>query len=697
MAVLEKIRVKLGILITVLIAVALLSFIIDPQTLETTLSYFSSKYDVGKIDGRKVRYNEFQKEVDYYTGIYNLTTGSQSVSEEAMQAINESAWQNLISEWYIIPQMQKAGITVGEDELVDLSQGKEVSPVLAQDPVFMDASGNFSREKLLEFIQAIPGDASGNLSQYWNFLQQNMTSQQYFTKYTSLISASDIITPVELRRQIEENNTSSSADFVLVPFGFRTDTTIKVSDKEVMDYYNAHKKNYRQTASRDVEFVAYEVVPSEADIKAAEEEINSLFGEFSATDNLKSFLSFNSDTPLQDYYFKKGELESEFPEVDEFAFGRNPGVLPVFRKDNTFYAVRVNDVKNMSDSAYVRHILLSFEDRDLADSLLNVLRKGGNFSEMASMYSLDQNPNAAQPGDIGWLTQANMIPGMQEVLTMKPGTIAEMDTDYGIHIVTVTDRTAPLKKVQLAILSKEALPSKETYQDFYAKANDLASRCEGKIENFDKITAEEDLPVIPVNKVAEGARQLSRYDDVREVVRWIYDDKTKEGDVSPIITVNNDIYFVVALKKIHEAGYTPVNAVASNIRYRLTNEKRAEKMTAEVAGKIAGLTDLNVIADTLGQTVSTKEGITFGSMSGNATEPAFIGAVAGAEQGVIAGPVAGNMGVYVLRVNGRETGAFYTENDAKIKAAQVRNYQINSIPYIFTERAGIEDNRARFF
>ena len=51
MAVLEKIRVKLGVLITVLIAVALLSFIIDPGTLETTLSYFSSKYDVGKIDG----------------------------------------------------------------------------------------------------------------------------------------------------------------------------------------------------------------------------------------------------------------------------------------------------------------------------------------------------------------------------------------------------------------------------------------------------------------------------------------------------------------------------------------------------------------------------------------------------------------------------------------------------------------------
>ena len=373
MAVLEKIRVKLGILITVLIAVALLSFIVDPATLETTLGYFSSKYDVGKIDGKKVRYNEFQEAVDYYTNIYTLTSGNQSVSEEAMQAINETAWQNLISDMYIIPEMKKAGIAVGESEIVDLSQGKEISPVLAQDPVFLDASGNFSREKLVEFIHAIPGDASGNLQQYWSFLQHNMTSQQYFVKYTSLLTGSDILTPVELRRQIEENNTSSDAEFVLVPFGFETDSTIQVSNKEIQDYYNAHKENYRQRASRDVEFVAYEVVPSEADIQAAKAEIDGLFEEFSTTDNLRNFLSLNSDTPLQNYYFKQGELSAQFPEVDEFAFGTIPGVMPVFQKENTFYAVRVNDVREMSDSVFVRHILLSFDNTALADSLINVL------------------------------------------------------------------------------------------------------------------------------------------------------------------------------------------------------------------------------------------------------------------------------------------------------------------------------------
>ncbi|MBR2947707.1 MAG: SurA N-terminal domain-containing protein, partial [Bacteroidales bacterium] len=249
MAVLEKIRVKFGVLITVLIGLALLSFIVDPGTLETTIRFFSSKYDVGKIDGNRISYEEYQGKLDYYTNIYNLTTGNQAVSESAMENLKETAWQSMISDLYIIPQMKSAGIAVGEEEIIDLSQGKEISPVIAQDPIFIDpATGAFSREQLLDFIHAIPTDPSGNLEMYWNFLQTNMTNQQYFTKYTSLISQSNIITPVELRRMVEENNTTSDVNFVMVPFGFQNDTTIVVTDKEIQAYYNEHKENYKQKA-----------------------------------------------------------------------------------------------------------------------------------------------------------------------------------------------------------------------------------------------------------------------------------------------------------------------------------------------------------------------------------------------------------------------------------------------------------------
>ncbi len=696
MAVLEKIRVKFGVLITVLIAVALLSFIIDPSTLETTISFFSSKYDVGKIDGNKISYQEFQEEVDRLTDVYTMTSGSQSLSADAMESINETAWQNTINNTFIIPQIRKAGIFVGDDEVVDLSRGAEISPVLANDPAFIDpATGQFSREQLMDFIHAIPTDASGRLAAYWQFLEENIINTQYFTKYNSLISNSDILTPVEIRRAIEENNTTADVELVMVPVGFARDTTITVSDSEIRKYYEANLKNYKQVAARDVEFVAYEVVPSEADIAAARAEIEEYFEEFKNATNLKSYLALNSDTPLSNYYYKKGELSS-LPQIDEFAFSKNPTILPVFQDGNTFYAARIADVKTMPDSVFVRHILLPATESNRADSLAKVA-KANNFGTLAAQFSLDKNPNVANPGDLGWMTQRAMIPGLEGVLDMKAGQVKVMNTQYGVHVVMVTETTKPMKKVQLAILSKEAMVSDATNQYYYSLANDLASRSEGDIDKFNAIVAEEELAAVPANNVLESAKKLSRYEDVKEVIRWIYDDKTKAGDVSTIITVNNNIHFVVAVKEIREEGYTPIEKVSRSIEYTLMSKKRAEKKAAEVAAKIEGLTDMEAVAAALGQTVSKKNDLSFGAMTTRANEPAFIGAVAAAEVGEICGPVIGNTGIYVFKVTDREVGAFYTEDDAKIRAAQLESYQLNSLPQIFNERGEVKDNRARFY
>lgn len=698
MAVLEKIRTKLGILITVLIALALLSFIIDPTTLEVTMRTFSSKYDVGKINGNSIKYEEFQSKVDYYTHIYNLTSGSQSVPEAAMDQIYNSAWQDLESELLILPLMKKAGIRVGEEELFDLCQGEHLSPVIEQEPAFRDASGNFSREQLLQFIQAIPTDQSGNLAAYWNYLETNMERQQYFAKYMSLLSQSNILNPVELRRNIEDNNVTANAEFVVVPFGFQPDSTLKVSRSEIEKYYRDHKENYRQTASRDIEYVVFEVTPSDDDVQFARKAIDKVYDGFCKAENLKTFLAHNSDTPLQNYFYKAGELESSYPELEAFAFGkdRKETVLAPFRKDEMFVAARVNSRQMMSDSVYVKHILLPAGETAKADSLLKeVQKKGADFSAIAQANSVDRNPNAAEPGDLGWMTQQMMIPGMERVLTARAGESFVLNTAYGVHVVKVTECTKPVEKVQLALLTKEIIAGKETFQRYYAQANDLVVKSEGKLEKFNQAVAEGNLPVVPAMGVREGAKQISRYQNTREVSRWIYE--AKLGDVSPIITVDNDYFFVVALTGIHEEGYAPVDEVASSIEYTLLQQKRGEKLAKEVAEKIKGLDNMEAIAEALNTTVNKQESVAFGALGSQSVDPALVGAIAGAKEQTITGPVIGRIGVYVLKVNGREAGSFYTEDDAKMRRQQLAAYQTNMLPGIFNEIGEVVDHRARFF
>ena len=696
MAVLETIRVKLGILITVLIAVALLSFIIDPTTLQSVSSSMSSKYDVGEIDGKSISYNDFQADIEKFTAINEIISGSSVSNEQQQIAVRNAAWQSLVDKYLFIKNAQAAGINVGDEEMVKLLSGEIDSPVFTQNPAFFDENGRFSKSRVLEFVNYIESDQTGRLKLYWDYLQESAKTQQYYSKYMSLFAQSNVINPLMLTERIAENNNTFDLEFVMVPFGYAKDSTIVVSDKEIKNYYESHKKFYKQKASRDIEYVVFEVVPSAEDVAAANQSLIDVYDEFASSTNMKSFLMANSDRQYDDRWYKEGELRSVAKEINDFAFGGKQPVSDVISKDNVFYAARVMDTAMVPDSVYVRHILLQGTDVTKADSLINVLKSRKNtFAAVAEEYSADNNQNVPERGDIGWMTQTYMIPGFESVLTAKVGEISVLNTQYGKHIVEVTKRTAPIEKKKVAILEKGAVASRETINTYYSQANDLAIKSAGKYENFRNAVQEGGLYAHPVKKMLEGADRLGSIENAKEVSRWAFENKV--GKVSNIITVNNNYFVIAAVTGIHKEGYADISEVSASISNILYSEKAGQKKAEEIAEKINGLSDMNAIAEALSTTVSKKEGVAFSSMTSQGLDPKFIGAASVAQDGVICGPVAGNIGVYVYRVTGRDTGAFYTEDDAKARESQLAQYSAQMIVPTMMDDADVVDNRARFF
>ncbi|MBO5471917.1 MAG: SurA N-terminal domain-containing protein [Bacteroidales bacterium] len=663
MAVLETIRVKLGILITVLIAVALLSFIIDPSTLQSVSSSMSSKYDVGEINGKSISYTDFQADVDKFTTINEILTGGSAQNEQQHASIRNAAWQSLVDKYLFVKNAEKAGIHVGEEELLSLISGDLESPVFTQNPAFFDENGNFSKNMVLEFISYMDSDQTGRLNLYWEWLQEQAKNQQYYAKYNSLFTASNYANPLTLANQIADNNNTFNVEFVMVPMGYAgQDSTIVVSDSEIKKYYDAHKKFYRQPASRDIEYVVYEVVPSAEDIEAANQALVNVYDEFASTDNMKAFLLANSDRQYDSRWYKAGELNSVAKEVNDFAFAdkKVEGVSPVITKGNTFYAVKVVEEAMVPDSIYVKYAPATVEN---VDSVLTA-------------------------SEATWLPQ---IAGFEDLMTAAKNSTVTVNG----MVFNVIDRTAPVAKKRVAVLEKAAVASKETVNGFYAKANTLATKSAGKYDNFVKAVAEESVYAHPVNKMLESADRLGAVENTKEVTRWAFD--AKVGDVSNIITVNNNYFIVAALKGIHKEGYAPVAEVSESIKNVLYSEKAVAKKAAEVSEKIAGLNDMQAIAEALGTTVSTKDGIAFSSMSAQGLDPKFIGAASVSEEGKICGPVSGNIGVYVYKVTGRDTGSFFTEDDAKTRDAQMNQYAAQMVLPVMMDDAEVKDNRARFF
>jgi len=660
MAVLETIRVKFGIVITVLIAVALLSFIIDPTTLQSVSSSMSSKYDVGNIDGKSVSYTDFQAEVDRFTTINEITTGSSVQNEQQQIAVRNAAWQALVDQYLVLKNAKKAGFNVGKEEMIAILSGEIDSPVFTQNPTFYDENGVFSKERVLEFRNYVDTDETGRLKMFWEYLQNTAMTQEYYEKYMSLFTQSNIVNPLMLAEQIADNNNTFNVEFVMLPYGYEKDSTIVVSDKEIKDYYNAHKKFYKQQASRDIEYVVFEVVPSADDIAAANKALIDVYDEFVSTDNMKSFLLANSDRQYDAHWYKEGELNSVSKVVNDYAFGKDAAVSEVLTDDKTFYAVRVMEEAVVPEEIQVKFAPANAEN---VDSLLNV----------------------AEPQ---WIPQT---PGYEDVMTAKKGSKVTVN---GL-VFEVLDTKDAVARKRVAILEKNAVAGKETVNGYYSKANTFATKTAGKYENFKKAVEEEGVYAHPVNKMLEGTDRLGSVEGTKEVTRWAFD--AKKGQASNIITVNNNYFIIAALKGIHEEGYTPVNEVALQISNRLYNEKLAEKKAAEVAEKIAGLEDMAAVAEALGTTVSTKDGVAFSSLTSQGLDPKFIGAASVAEEGKICGPVAGNIGVYVYKVTGRETGAFFTEDDAKARDAQMTQYSTQMLVPTMMEDADVKDNRARFF
>ena len=703
MAVLEKMRKRMGFLITTVIALAMLAFILDADTLQSTLSMFSSKYDVGKIGKKSITQQEFSKRVDYYNNIYQITNGATS-SEESTEMINNSAWQSFLTDEVIMPACENAGISVGDKEQADMIQGADISPVIQREQAFLNENGVYDKNLFMEFYNNIERDNSGAFRNYWNFLQTNMIQDRMFSKYANMLAKSSIVNNLQAKRDISENNTSYSIDFVIKPVALAADTTVTVSDAEINSFYERIRPALKQQESRDMEYIVFDILPSERDFEDTKKQFEKSYDEFASTanDGMRAFLARNSDTKYSEIYFKKGDLNNFSSTLDEFVATHPAGALMEPQpNENTFIAAKVLDVAMRPDSVFVKFIPTSGEAQ--ADSVMRVLASSPNsFSKIAAEFAPAQP--GIEPGTIGWITELsapNMLPAeFTKVFTMRKGENTKLKIGDNFYIARADQMTTPVRKAKVAILSAEVAPSQQTYSQIYAQANSAADFSGGNINRFEQYVNENKLELRRAQKIFSNDKTFGGYDKVREIVRWLFD--AKLGEVSNVVSIENKYFFVSALKGISPAGYASVKELSESIKNYLVMQKRVDKLADECKSKISGATTIEDIAGRLETTVSSQNDVTFASLAsaGSQLDPKFIGAVSMAgqkgESGVV-GPVKGSLGVYYFQIKDKQVGSFYSETDAQRKNDYNVYQLMNSLTGILTSDAKIEDKRYKFY
>ncbi|MCR5547772.1 MAG: SurA N-terminal domain-containing protein [Bacteroidales bacterium] len=670
-------------MITILVALALLSFILDPSTLRNFVQMASRENKVGEMAGKSITYKDFYEQYDRFSKLAEMT-GQRVNDEEAQKGLRDAAWQEILDENVFLPMAAKAGLFVSDQEMFDLTQGSSISPVLSQQGMFADKDGNFNRAALAQFVQSIDSDETGNTGAYWNFLESTVYKSQLYNKYTSLLQASSLQTKAEKELAMKDNNLTADVDFVMLPVGFEEDTTVNVSREEINAYFNERKDLMTQPANRDIRYVMLEVEPSQEDFEDTRTKFNELYEEFTTAENLKNFVALNSDAKLDTYYYKESQLDNN-PEF-KAVFNSNDATSAMHEEENSYQAARVLDRRQMSDSARVYYALFPLEQEASADSLLGVLRRSGLTPEMT---------------ELGWFTQeAGAASGLSEFVPVlfagEKAVKVKMTASQAWFVLYAAERTRPSTKVQFATLIKNVLPSENTYRDYLMRATEISDKTGGDARKLAEVAEEEKLTVVPVTHLTEDTRRIGACDNARELVRWVFDKKTKRGSVSDVIIVDNKYYFVAAVDRIRKEGKMDVRDVANEIRNILASEKKIEMMKEDAASKIQGCNTLEEVAEALGTTVSHNDGVSFGSQF-QQLDNKFVGAIANAEEGKIYGPVAGDVGVYVFQVAKKNEGSFFTEADAATAVSQKGAYAANMLQAVLNDVADVKDYRARFF
>lgn len=705
MAVIGKIRKHSG-LIVITVGIALAAFVLGDFVKQGP----SRSNFIGEVDGEEITYQEFARKVDENINIEKQNKRVESLTPVEEYGVRHRTWDQMIYDIVMGNEFEKLGVGVTTEELNDLVQGNHPHPFILQ--YFTNPeTGQFDRQRVIQTIQSLP-QMDLEVRRQWVNFEQAIKKDQTSGKYNALLVNGYFMPGPFAEKIYNESETEAIVRIIGEKFFNIPDSLVSYTEKEVEQYYEENKYKYEQTESVDFDYVVFEVRPSATDHRSIRMDVDEIYEEFKASENVPMFVQATSDNRYDSLWYTEGEL----PVMMDSIMMNSPigTTVEPYIEDGSYHMSRLVDIAYRPDSMKASHVLIAYvgaynptndqtvtrsrdEAKLLADSLFNLVeRNPGRLSSIALEFSDD--PSVRQnEGNFDWFADQTMVYQFNEaVVNGRTGDVSLVESPFGYHIIKVGEKKPDVKKVRVAIIDRSIDPSNKTVQDIYTQASVFAGENNTE-EKFEQAIVDQGMAKRSAPKIAKMTNNVPGVENPRQIIRWAFDENVNVGDISPVFDLDGR-YLVAILKDRREKGFMPLEDVRTSVEGFVSREKKAEflknKMNA-LTGNIYQMgQDLGIEVDTIT--------VAFGSanLRGVGREPAVVGTIFTLEPGVISQPIAGNAGVYRIIV------------DEIIEAAGTQNYSPYITPIInnfnsridnnyvyraLEEKAGVEDNRILYY
>jgi peptidyl-prolyl cis-trans isomerase D len=639
------------------IALAIIAFII---TSDDKSSKNLNSSTIGKVNGTKIELNSFNKRIKDAEDQEAQRSGQRPTTARSNQ-IREQMWNQIVAEDIFYKETEKLGITFTPKEMsAILLSNDQNNPLLQEQGMTDPATGKLDISKAQEAITSIKKLKGEDKERVDAQLTDPLILSSLVSKYGSLIAASAYYPTWMQQKEATEAKDFASISYVGIGYSEISDSAVKVTDTDINDYVQKHKKLFKQEAGRRISYVSFSQLPNGDDSTRIKEVIAQLKPTFALDTNAKAFVARNAtETPFQDEYLPKSKIKTSA--LNTILTQPMGTVYGPYADNGNFVIAKVLGSKQLPDSVKARHILIAtvnpqtgqpiMEDslaKKLADSIYTAIKGGANFAELAAKYSADGSKDKG--GDLGTFEYGKMVPEFNEFVFTKPvGSMDVVKTQFGYHVIDIENQKDFKPAYKIAFLSKQITPSDITINNASLAATKASAQKDGA--TLTAYAAKNGLKTIQVpTLIKENDFAVGNLEDARQLVKWAFG--AKAGSVSEPFSIG-DNFVVATLDKVEAEGTMDAAAARSGAEAQVRNQKKA----AIIKTKLGANPTLESAAAAYNKQVMQAGADSSITMAGQlvpgiGVEPKLIGASFNKEnQTKVSAPIDGTSAVYVIKVN----------------------------------------------
>jgi peptidyl-prolyl cis-trans isomerase D len=406
---------------------------------------------IGVVDDQVIEYREFETEAQNLDRIFN--------SRQDRNVLRDNLWNDKVNDVVMGKQYSELGLSISAEELAGLAFGYKSGEMSSTAKQFFGITGqDVTPAQLAGVIQQIHDNDPQRWMYFENVIRKERLGQKYLNAIRQGLSASSI----DAENYYQEQGTQASGRYIFKAF----DTKIEVSDAEVSSYYNAHKEDYPQNASRELSIAVFEIVPTQADKNTSKSRISDLIEDktvynkttkaneivsgFSNTSDAFAFVNTYSDASFDTTFYADGQLS---PAIElEMRTAEVGYVFGPYEEDNSYKLAKLNDRRG--DSVQVAIISIAI---DASEETANEIY--AQASEMAIAKDMDGFETLADEKNIA-LTAATVleadrsIAGLGEARNLVFWTY---NSETAVNMVKLDDQNNRIVVMMLTAITPEGI------------------------------------------------------------------------------------------------------------------------------------------------------------------------------------------------------------------------------------------------